>query len=190
MKNIYDCVESFKKLLNVEYLFVLGHKGKLYELKISFLKSHLYHLMGFQYLEDLRQIHLDREKIFDKIESRKITKEYIESSSFYSKIEKRIDFLPNLESIFDSNDTIFKYNSKENRFSVIKAEYLLENTIEETKTFVFLDKSSDSNYFCRSFFPIDKTDYSKGQMKWTLVFKKKINTETNEENVLYDKLKK
>lgn len=35
--------------------------------------------------------------------------------------------LPLLESMIDSNDTIFKYNRKLNTYSVIKADYIMKN---------------------------------------------------------------
>ena len=34
--------------------------------------------------------------------------------NFYKKIEQRIHFLPLLEQMIDSNDTVFKYNKKAN----------------------------------------------------------------------------
>jgi len=45
--------------------------------------------------------------------------------------------------------------------------------------------NQDSNFFCRSFFPKEKRDYSVGQEKWTLLFKKKINKSTNTEEILF-----
>jgi len=32
----------------------------------------------------------------------------------------------------------------------------------------------ENKYFCRSFFPDNEKDYSKNQISWTLLFKKKI----------------
>ncbi len=36
MHNIYDCVDSFEKLLNVEYEIVIGRKGKAVTLHVYF----------------------------------------------------------------------------------------------------------------------------------------------------------
>lgn len=85
---------------------------------------------------------------------------------------------PLLESMIDSNDTVFKYNRKLNAYSVIKADYIMKNNAE-------------GRYFCRSFFPQDKMDYTKNQASWNLLYnKKKVTFSTGEEEILYDRLKK
>ena len=62
-----------------------------------------------------------------KIKARVLTKEQIESSDMYGKVADRVDLLPFLEDLFDSNDTVFKYNEKKNSFLMIKADYLMKN---------------------------------------------------------------
>lgn len=61
--------------------------------------------------------------------------------------------------------------------------------IENRNLFLFLSKNVDDTFFCRSFFPENKRDYTKNQASWTLLFKKKVNTETKNEIILYNKLK-
>ena len=102
-----------------------------------------------------------------------ITIEKIESSDFYNKIEQRVHFLPLLEQMIDSNDTVFKYNKKANMYSMIEADYLMENKMESRNLFLFLSNDDGDKYFCRSFFPEEKMDYSKNQASWTLLYKKK-----------------
>ena len=106
---------------------------------------------------------------------------------FYQKIKHRIEKLAGLEDFFDSDDTVFRYNPNTNIFSLIKAEYLLEKYSNETKLFAFIDKNPDGNYFCRSFFPQEKYDYSIGQTKWTLLSKKKRIKSTDEVLVLFER---
>lgn len=48
----------------------------------------------------------------------------------------------------------------------------------------------DDSYFCRSFFPEEKMDYTKNQASWTLLYKKKRNLIDGSEHILYDRLKK
>lgn len=188
MHNICDCVDSFTSLLNTQYQLVLGRKNLSVSLNITFDKKDCFHLMGLQYLTDRPELSRDRGKVFDEIKERKITVQQIESSEFYYKINERINFLPYLEEVFDCNDTIFKYNEKLNSFSKIQAEYLMKNTIEERNIYVFLDSNRRNNtYFCRSFFPEDRKDYSKNQASWTLLYKKKLNLLSNEEKILYDR---
>lgn len=124
MHNVYDCVEAFEKLLDKEYHLVLGRKNTAVSLQINFDKKECFHLMGLQYLTDRPELVRDRGKIFDAIRERQIMAEHLQSSDLYYKIADRIDMLPFLESMIDSNDTIFKYNRKLNAYSVIKADYI------------------------------------------------------------------
>lgn len=128
---------------------------------------------------------IEYEFIFNQIESQKITSEHLEKSIYYQQIQKRICYLSKLEEIFDLNKTIFKYNPNLKMFSVIQAEFLLKNTIEDTNLFTFLSKDNDNKYFCRSFFPDNQNDYSKGQKNWTVLQKKKFIKSTNEEILLF-----
>lgn len=114
MRNISDCVNAFLPLLNTEYEIILGRKGKSVTLRITFDKKDCFHLMGLQYLIDRPELNRDRGKVFDEIVAGIITAKQVETSDFYKKIEERVHFLPILESLLDSNDTVFKYNQKEN----------------------------------------------------------------------------
>lgn len=141
--------------------------------------------MGLQHLKDLAHLKKNRGKIFDDIAVKNINAETVEKSAFYGEIRDRIELLPYLEDILDSNDTVFKYNENLNAFSRIQAEFLLDHLHEQTRVFVFLSKNKTGNYFCRSFFPMGMTDFSRNQKRWTLLKKVKRNLETGEEIVLY-----
>lgn len=93
--------------------------------------------MGLQYLVDRPELSRDRGRVFDEIADGTITIEKIESSDFYNKIEQRVHFLPLLEQMIDSNDTVFKYNKKANMYSMIEADYLMENNVESRNLFCF-----------------------------------------------------
>ncbi len=191
MHTIYDCVNSFCSLLDTEYYLVLGRKGVAVELGIRFSKKDCFHLMGLQYLTDMPNLSRDRGKIFDEIREQKITHKQVEASDHYKKISARVDLLPYLENLFDSNDTIFKYNERVHAFSMIQADYLMKNLIQGKNVYLFLAKDKEADYyFCRSFFPEDKRDYTKNQASWTLLYKKKTRLSTGEETILYDRLSK
>ena len=185
MGSIREVLESFKNLFDIEYEFVLGRKGKNITLTVNFQKRHFFHIAGLQHLKDLPRIAISAEKVFDKIESGKISAEYIESSQNYEFIRARIDFIPRLQEIFDSNDTIFKYNPALQAFSVIEADFLMKNEMVGTRLFTFLSKSPDGSYFCRSFFPDNKKDYAERQTNWTVLFKKKRCKSSGAEEVLF-----
>ena len=190
MRSVNDCISSFISLLSTEYEIILGRKGIAVKLIIIFDKKDCFHLMGLQYLADRPELRRDRGKIFDEIQKGIIKQEQIESSDFYYKIQDRIHFLPLLEKILDSNDTVFKYNGKTNIYSMIEADYLMKNHMEDRNLFLFLSNKKDDYYFCRSFFPEEKMDYTKKQASWTLLYKKKKNLSDGTEMVLYDRLKK
>jgi hypothetical protein len=188
MRNVLDCVTAFLPLLDTEYEIILGRKGVAVTLRITFDKKDCFHLMGLQYLLDRPELNRDRGKIFDEILTGKITTEQIESSDFYKKIAERVHFLPFLPQMLDSNNTVFKYNQKANAYSLIDADYLMQNNMENRNLYLFLSHSMNELYFCRSFFPEGKLDYTFNQTSWTLLFKKKIKHTTNEEIILYDRL--
>ena len=190
MRTVNDCISSFISLLSTEYEIILGRKGIAVKLIIIFDKKDCFHLMGLQYLADRPELRRDRGKIFDEIQKGIIKQEQIESSDFYYKIQDRIHFLPLLEKILDSNDTVFKYNGKTNVYSMIEADYLMKNHMEDRNLFLFLSNKKDDYYFCRSFFPEEKMDYTKKQASWTLLYKKKKNLSDGTEMVLYDRLKR
>ncbi len=98
--------------------------------------------------------------------------------------------LPFLEVLFDSNDTIFKYNERKNSFSMIKADYLMKNRLVDKNVFIFLSKDENNTYFCRSFFPETNHDYTKNQASWTLLYKEKIKRSTGKVVLLYDRLRR
>lgn len=190
MRNITDCINAFVPLLHTEYEIILGRKGVAVTIRLAFDKKDCFHLMGLQYLKDYPELNRDRGKIFDELAEGVILVDKLEASVFYHKIKERINFLPLLEDILDSNDTIFKYNKKANTYSVIDADYLLKNNMDSRNIFLFLSKKKDDTYFCRSFFPEEKMDYTRNQASWTLLYKRKINTETGAGKVLYDKIGK
>lgn len=173
MRTVVDCVSSFIPLLSTEYEIVLGRKNVAVKLIITFDKKDCFHLMGLQYLTDRPELRRDRGKIFDEIQNGIIKRENIESSDFYHKIQDRVHFLPLLEKMLDSNDTVFKYNKKANVYSMIKADYLMKNHMEGKNLFLFLSNARDDSYFCRSFFPEEKMDYTKNQASGLSYIRKK-----------------
>lgn len=188
MNNIIQAAQSFNKLTQIEYEIILGKKNHTVTLIVEFEKYHFYHLAGLQYLKDIHEFDRDRESVFDDFLNNKLNYQNVENSSFYlPPIENRINNLEHLEEIFDSNDTIFKYDPKKNILtSKIQGEYLMKNNFQNTDIFVFLDKSDNGKYYCRSFFPQSITDFSKNQSRWTVLSKKKRWKKQNIEIILFD----
>ena len=136
--DILQAAKSYAKLLDIEYQIVLGKKNKNITLSIVFDEVHFFHLAGLQYLKDLSAVLSEsREQIFRRILRGSLQKQMLESSKFYSEITDRIEYLSYLEQIMDSNDTVFKYNSRLNVFSAVQADFLMKNEVLTRNVFVF-----------------------------------------------------
>lgn len=158
MDKLYDCVTAFEKLLDIQYHIIVGRKGKAVELCINFSKFDFHHLMGLGKLKDLRIATQNRGIVFDEILSGKITYKTISKSRYLHLIENRFQPLAQIESLFDD-------------------------------IYIFLAKRGDmEQYFCRSFFPKEQKDYTKGQAIYTMLYKEKICLSTGKIQVQYDRL--
>ncbi len=86
-------------------------------------------------------------------------------------------------------EIIFRYNARANIFSVIQADYLLQNDYGETPVYLFLSQRSDGDtQVCRTLFPKMEKDYAQGQPRYTLLKKEKMNLNTGEIILQYDRL--
>ena len=188
MDRLQECAKAFEQLLDKKYHIVIGRKGKSVDFELEFEHTDFHHLAGLHKLKDLNISKENREKAFWDILSGNIHLSDIKESAFFSKIEKRMKTLIYLESILDDNRTIFKYN-KNITYSLIQADYLLSTPYQNTDIYTFISLKEDYNhYFCRSFFPKDNTDYTRGQPTYTLLLKEKITISTGEKEILYDRL--
>lgn len=189
MDKLSACANTYLRMMDFTYRIVLGRKGKLFELHIGFEAVSFHHLIGLHKLNDLRIARANREKVFHDILEGKISYDFISKSRYFPQIENR--FLPfaGMEKIFDDNRLVFRYNTKTNRFSLIEADYLMSTPYKGNDIYIFLAKRQDSdNYYCRSFFPKEQIDYTKGQSVWTMLYKEKICLSTGETVIQYDRL--
>ena len=102
MDKLQLCAKAFQKLLEYEYHFIIGRKGKLREFYLNFDKADFHHLSGLHKLKDIAQIQQGkRNKIFDQIISGEITQVLIEKSVYYEQMQGRIFPLTDLEKMLD-----------------------------------------------------------------------------------------
>ena len=128
MDLLLQCALEFEKLIPYQYRIMVGRKGKLVEFTISFERSDFHHLAGLHKLRDnVRFLTGKREDIMAEILSGNLTLELARQSAYFDQIYPRLEPLSRLENFLDSNEIIFRYNSKAHVFSVIEADYLLEN---------------------------------------------------------------
>lgn len=190
MNLLKECAIAFEKMLNIKYNIIIGRKNTSLSICIGFSKSDFHHLIGLHKLVDYDYITTgNRSRIFDDIINGRIGYSDISNNNTFGMIKDRLEPFSSIESLLDSNQLIFKYNNHTNRFSVIQAEYLLSTPYQGNDIYIFLDKDTSTNqYFCRSFFPKDKKDYTIGQTSYTLLYKEKVNTVTGKVELQYNKL--
>ena len=165
MDKLQKCGKAFEKLLEIQYRIIIGRKGKTVELVIGFSKLDFHHLMGLGKLKDLRIAKQNRGSVFDEIIIGSTTYETLAKSRYLPQIENRFEPLALIEQLLDDNRLVFRYNAK------------------------FIAEHKDTGkYFCRSFFPKEKKDYTEGQPRYTMLYKEKKNLTTGETIIQYDRL--
>ena len=186
------CAVAFSELLNVQYKIILGRKGQLINITLGFDETQFVHLAGLHKLTDNEFFRTaSRKKVFNAALNGSISYEIVAKSSNFNEIQDRIEYFEFLEEMLDSNNIIFRYNSKRNVFSLIQADYLMQSQYNCSDVYIFIDKLKNSDvHFCRSFFPKGDKDYTAGQAKYTLLYKEKINLKTGKSIVQYNRLSK
>ena len=181
---------SFKRLTNYEYKIKLGRKGKITDFTIDFETSDFFHLIGLHKLTDVLTGNMSSDNLFDRCLKGKITYDHISKSNSFSKIINRFEYFDKLEDMLDSNNIIFKCNTNSLKsYSRIIADFELKNIYEQLIFYIFIEKRPYSqNQFCKSFFNDNVVDYTYGQTKMTLLYKEKINKNTGEKIIQYNKL--
>ena len=165
MDLLMECAMVFERLLPYEYHFVLGRKGKIKEFVLNFDKSDFHHLAGLHKLKDNARLQYGkRSDILDDVLKNKIRTNVVERSVYYKNMQMRLKPLVHLEEFLDTNDMIFQYNEKVNKFSSIKADYILKNQYHSLPIYLFLGERNNSGLqMCRTFFPKESKDYTVGQ---------------------------
>ncbi|MEZ3437027.1 MAG: hypothetical protein K1W34_20960 [Lachnospiraceae bacterium] len=184
------CAQEFYHLLSYQYHIIIGRKGKIMEFTISFDQADFHHLAGLHKLRDnLRLQTGKRSDVMKEILDGRLTCSDIKKSTYFHAMEPRLLPLSQLEFLLDSNEIIFRYNARANIFSVIQADYLLQNDYGETPVYLFLSQRSDGDtQVCRTLFPKMEKDYAQGQPRYTLLKKEKMNLNTGEIILQYDRL--
>ncbi len=73
MDILMQCASGFQKLMDYEYKFTLGRKGKLTEIRLGFSDTDFHHLIGLHKLKDIDIARSNRSTIFHRILDGRIT---------------------------------------------------------------------------------------------------------------------
>lgn len=190
MDLLRTCACEFKALLPYRYHIIAGRKGNMIDFTISFDEADFHHLAGLHKLRDNVRFQTGkRSDIFREILDGKLTFAQAAQSQYFHEMEPRLKPLSGLQMFLDSNEMVFRYNFKINMFSLIRADYLLQNDYDGTSVYLFLaQRTGEDTQVCRTFFPKADKDYAKGQPRYTLLKKEKINLQTGETEIQYDRL--
>ncbi len=188
MDRLLECAKNYKTLTQSYYKIIIGRKGRTVTIILSFAAEHFHHLLGLHKLTDLSVSNSNRKRVYEHILSGKITFADVEKSSFVDKLDNRLEPLTNLETLLDTNEIIFRYNKNLNSFSLIKADFVLSTPLNCRDTFIFLSHDKNDEYFCRSLFFETNIDYTKGQPKYTLLYKEKVNIHTQISEIQHNRL--
>ena len=121
---------AYKKLMNKTYSAKAGKQGKLLQFDFYFAPLHFYHLIGFQYLDDLPQLKgngNDKALTLKKILSGDITMETIIKSSHFSEIRDRVIWFHKIDHLVTRlynirNKSVYKYSPK---IGLVEADLLM-----------------------------------------------------------------
>lgn len=103
MKDIKECAELYKSLLNKNYIFTLEN-GITFT--IYFQPSHFFHLIGLHKLNDLEKLTENSKSIvFKKILRGQITQAYIEKSLHYRSMSNRIQYFEEIANMLDKENS-------------------------------------------------------------------------------------
>ena len=161
MDKLYTCAVNFSKLFNNEYRFEVAKKTDIIAITLDFKEEDFHHLIGFKYLKDL-DIPKKKKIAFTKVMDKKITYDFISSSKkfknikdSYADVESRVHCFQAIEEYLDTKNIIFKYIQNKNKYSSIRADFLIESTFNHETVYIFLTKRDEfdrnSNYVMCSF---------------------------------------
>ena len=139
---------KFQKILG--YTIEIEFDGKRYTpVFINFMPSDYFHLAGLHKLKDVNFVG-SKENIFNKILTDDILCGKIDSSIYIEDILERINALNYMKNIFKNKFEIYPYKRNSNRWSKIKADYLIKFYYKSKQCFLFLKERDGVYYVCNS----------------------------------------
>lgn len=184
MSLFLDAAKKWNSMQDTEYHIVLGHKKSTEYITITFRTEDFDHLAGMQYATDvdfgLHRNQYRGTKLISALLTGKLDAELIEKSQSWQKISERLSALVCLDTILESDFSIYKFDRCKLPFhSEIKAAYCIYSDIHKSGVFLFLDEENRC-YYCKSVFEADQNDYRTNQSKWTVLKKDKVTEDGSE----------
>lgn len=180
--------KTYTRLIDTEYIFYLGYKGKCQKIILHFPIENFQHLEGIGQLKDLVFHQSKGADVFYKALQGEITEDELKKSLEYESnyTERKIDHLYLLEEFIDNNEVVFNYIKHKVKGSKIQAKIFLYKDMNGQDIYLFLDSSNDDEfYYPRSFVVAPDLNYRQGQYKYTVLWKEKRNRKTGISEVLW-----
>lgn len=175
---LQNAADAWQILCKTQYILVLGRKGRLQTITISFSPEEFPHIMGIKYASDIdfgvRFHECFGGKLLTFINNGKVKESALLKSQNWIRIEGRLKAIMAIQRILEGDFTIAEFHPERLRGrSSIDAKYVIKNNVGTDIFFVFLDESS-GEYFCRSAFQFEEIDYTMNQPTLKLLELRKI----------------
>lgn len=170
-----DAARKWNEMCSKEYYITVARKRKKEDIVLKFRPMDFYHLAGMQYASDvdfkLNRNEYDGEKLLKLLISGKFPKENaIEKSVNWKKINGRLNAIRSMNEILENDFEIFLFDPlKVQGYCRIDAKYVIKDKRSGAIFFLFLSKTDDNCYFCRSAFEMEDKDYTLNQLKMKLL---------------------
>lgn len=184
---LLTAAKKYQSLIGSKLVVTVGRKGKQEEIIIAFEAADFCHLAGLHKLKDIQALKgYNTSTILERILNQKLTNEMIIKSSFYGQIEERLKIVSEFPEVLKNDKVIWKFNKvRANAWSKIPWDYLIDYKVQERETYIFLKSNNHSRYFCISAFNRGKMDYTKMQIRMTVL--KIVVTSQNMSNTIYQR---
>ena len=190
MDDIQIAYHEFNELIqNYRFDLRISCHKKLVKMILDFRQNDFHHIAGLQYVDDI-DIPKNGKKLFEEIEAGNISDEYLQKSpsyyyvqDSYANVHDRIYSLRYLKAHLENKNVICEYIKGNNRYSSIKADYVIKSTLKENTAYIFLRKRSREETYCISSFFNPLTEYLGNRAYW--LYKARIDIVKGETDVLY-----
>lgn len=168
-----EAARVWDELCKISYSIILGYKGRLSEINLTFEPDDLPHLVGMQYAKDvdfgLRPAEYYGANLVNAVLSGRLNESRICNARAWPRIEGRLKAIINLRHTLSGDFEIARFNPKKVHGSCnINAEYIIRNRLYGQIFFVFLD-SQNGRYYCKSAFQNGYIDYMRFQTRMTVL---------------------
>lgn len=170
-----NAAQKWNELCRKEYCITVARRGKKEDIVLKFRPVDFYHLAGMQYASDV-DFKLSRneyygEKLMKLLNNDEFPKENaIEKSINWKKINGRLNAICLMNEILENDFEIFLFDPlKVQGYCRIDAKYVIKDKRSGAIFFLFLSKTDDNCYFCRSAFEMEDKDYTLNQLKMKLL---------------------